>query len=185
MSVPKITPGQLQRTLQCAAKCDAAITSEDWLRAFRYEPNWADGIAMAKFDNGAGDNVIAFFTGDEKTLIKGFDHESEVSAHAREEYGIWPGMYDGMPSKFLDLLRDEAAEFEDVTFCCWSEDGQTWATGSAVIPEEIDDGSAWLLNMLQMNADRFIEWARSYYGNDFHRIGERGILAVFENNISC
>lgn len=180
MSVPQISSDQLQRAWQCAAICDALIISEDWLRTFCYMPNWVDGIAMAKYDNGAGDNVVAFFSLDGKTVIKGFDHESKVSPHAREEYGVWPGLYDGLPSDLLGLLSDEAAEYQDVTFCCWSVDGKSWKTGSAV-PDDIDDGSAWLLRMIQMNAEQFIKWAKSYYEKDFDRIGESGILSVFKN----
>jgi hypothetical protein len=184
MNVPQIPPDQLQRAWQCAAICDAAITSEDWVRVFWYEPNWADGIAMAKYDNGAGDSVVAFFTVDGNTVIKGFDHESEVSPYAREEYEAWPGIYDGMPSNLWDPMSDEAAEYEHVTFCCWSIDGESWKTGSAIIPDDIDDGSEWLLEMIQMNAEQFIDWAKSYYEKDFDRIGESGILTVFKNNAS-
>ena len=134
---------------------------------------------MAKYDNGGGDHVFVFFTLDGKTLIKGFDHESQVSPHAREEYGIWPGIYDGLPPDLVSLLQDEAVEFEDVTFCCWNLDGSSWETGNAVIPEGIDDGSGALLSMVQMNADEFIEWARSYYENSFDLIGEAGVFKEF------
>ena len=140
---------------------------------------------MAKFDNGSGDNVIAFFSVDGKAVVKGFDHESEVSPHAREEYGIWAGMYDGIPLELLGLVRDEAAEYEDVTFCCWSVDGTSWERGSAVIPEGTDDGSSWLLNMIQMNAEQFIEWARSYYEKDFELLGENGVFSVFNRDTSA
>jgi hypothetical protein len=163
MRIPNLIPSRLQSALQSAARCDAAITSEEWLRAFWYEENWADEVVMAKYDNGGGDHVIAFFTMDGKTVIKGFDHESEVSPHAREEYAIWPGIYDGMPPELLKLVQDETAEYEHVTFCCWSVDGKTWKTGTALIPADIDDGSDWFLSMVQMNAEEFIEWAKDYY----------------------
>lgn len=99
MTTPIRSAAQIQRAMQCAARCDATVTSEDWLRAFWYHEHWADGISMARYDNGAGDHVVAFFAADGRALIKGFDHESEVSPHAREEYGIWPGIYDGVPSE--------------------------------------------------------------------------------------
>lgn len=180
MKLPTLSPSQLQRALQCAARCDARLTSEDWLRAFWHEPDWQDGMAMAKYDNGAGDHVFGFFGADGKTVLKGFDHESEVSPHAREEYGIWPGIYDGLPPDLLRLLQDEAVEHEHVTFCCWSVDGISWKSGNAVIPEHIDDGSAWLLGMVQMNAQEFIAWAKSYYEENFDRIGESGVHAEFD-----
>ncbi len=181
MDTPKLSPPQLRQALQSAAKCDATVTSKDWLRAFWYEENWSDGVIMAKYDNGGGDHVFVFFTSDGKTLIKGFDHESEVSPHAQAEYGIWPGIYDGLPSDLDKLVKNEAVEYEDVTFCCWSVDGQTWQSGSAVIPHGIDDGSSWLLDMVQMTAEEFIEWGKSYYEDNFEIIGEAGVSEQFKN----
>lgn len=179
MNTPTLSPDQVQRAMHAAARCDATVTAQDWLRAHRYHENWSGGMSMAQYDNGAGDHVIAFFAPDGRALIKGFDHESEVSPHAREQYAIWPGIYDGVPSEFLSLLQDEAAEYDHVTFCCWSEDGQTWKTGSALIPEEMDDGSDWLLDMVQMDADAFIDWATYYYGANFDLIGADGVVAAF------
>jgi len=184
MNTPRFSPARLRHVLQCAARCDAIVTSKDWLRAFWYHENRADGIAMAKYDNGGGDHVIALFTSDEKVLIKGFDHESDASPHAREEYGIWPGLYDGMPPGLSELLRDEAVEHEDVTFACWSTDGASWETGTAVIPGDIDDGSAWLLDMVQMNAEDFAGWAKDYYGDEFDLLGEARIRAIFKEGAS-
>ncbi len=135
---------------------------------------------MAKYDNGAGDHVIALFSVDGKVVLKGFDHESEVSPYARDEYGIWPGIYEGMPQEFLRLIQDEAIESELVTFCCWSTDGKSWETGTALLPVGIDDGSDWLLDMVQMDAEEFIEWAKSYYEDNFERIGEDGIFKEFK-----
>ena len=179
MTLPNLSPPRLLQAWQCAARCDAAITSEDWLRAFRYAPHWADGVAMARYDNGAGDHVVGFFGADGKVVLKGFDHESAVSPHAREEYGVWPGLYDGLPQDLLRLLQDEAVECEHVTFCCWSVDGLSWQSGKAVIPDDIDDGSAWLLRMVQMDAQAFIEWGKSYYEDSFARLGESGVRAEF------
>lgn len=180
MSTPKLSPVKIRRALQSAAKCDATVISEDWLRAFWYEENWSDGVDMAKYDNGSGDYIFVFFTSDGKTVIKGFDHNSEVSPHACDEFGIWPGMYDGLPSDLEILIQDEAVEHENVTFCCWCLDGQTWETGNAVIPEGIDDGSSWLLSMIQMGAIEFIEWGKSYYEDSFERIGEEGVFETFK-----
>jgi hypothetical protein len=184
MKMPGLSPARLRHALQCAAKCDAIAMSEDWSRTFWYHENWADGIAMAKYDNGGGDHVIVLFTSDGKALIKGFDHESEASPYAREAYATWPGMYDGMPPAFSALLRDEAVEHVDATFCCWSADGETWQTGTAVIPDDIDDGSTWLLDMVQMNAEDFIGWAKDYYGDEFDVLGESRVVAIFKDGAS-
>ena len=144
MKKPTLSPSELRLAMQCAARCDAIITSKDWLRVFLYEPNWRDGVSMAKYDNGGGDHVVAFFTDEGHAIVKGFDHESGVSPHARDVYETWPGIYDGIPPNLLSLIVDESVEYEDATFCCWSIDGKTWESGSAVIPEDINDGSGWL-----------------------------------------
>ena len=180
MKLPTLSPAQLQHAWQCAARCDAALTSEDWLRAFRHEPDWADGVEMARYDNGAGDHIVGFFGADGKVVLKGFDHESPVSPHAREEYGVWPGLYDGLPPELWRWLQDEAVEHEHVTFCCWSVDGLSWQSGNAVIPDDIDDGAAWLLDMVQMDAQAFIEWGKTYYEDSFERLGESGVRAAFD-----
>lgn len=179
MKIPTLPPVQLQAAMQSAARCDMLLASEEWLRCFSYDANWADGIAMAKFDNGGGDHVFAFFAADGRVIIKGFDHESEVSPHAREEYGVWPGIYSGMPAELTRVLQDEAVEHEDVTFCCWSEDGVSWTTGNAQIPEGMDDGAEWLLDMVQMDASDFIDWAKSYYEDEFDTVGEEALFAEF------
>ena len=181
MKAPKLTPPQIRHAMRCAAECDSIVTSEDWLRAFWYEENWADGISMAKYDNGAGDHVFVFFSEDGSTIIKGFDHESGVSPHARDEYEVWPGIYDGVPSSLMNLLQDASVEHEEVTFCCWSVDGNTWVIGSAEIPANLDEGSSWLLDMVQMNAEEFIEWGMSYYEDGFERIGVDGVRNIYKN----
>jgi hypothetical protein len=179
MEKPELSPPELHRAMQCAARCDAIISTKDWLRTFRYEPNWRDGVSMAKYDNGAGDHVFVFFTDEGHVIMKGFDHESDVSPHARDVYAIWPGIYDGVPPNLLQIIEDESVEHEDVTFCCWSIDGKSWESGSAVFPEDVDDGSGWLLPMTQMNAGEFIAWGRSYYEGEFERIGEDGVELEF------
>ena len=53
-------------------------------------------------------------------------------------------------------------------------------TGNAQIPEGMDDGSTWLLGMVQMDAEEFIEWAKFYYEDEFDLIGEECVSAEFE-----
>lgn len=180
MKKPTLAPSQIQALLRAAAACDAIVTTKDWLRAFRYNANWRDGVAMAHYDNGAGDHVFVFFAPNGQTIIKGFDHTSGLSPHAQEEYGVWPGIYDDVPAALMALLEDDdSVEHEDVTFCFWSTDGVTWSNGSAVIPDGLDDGSGWLLDMLQMNVNDFVEWGQAYYKDGFDRIGVEGVRKHF------
>lgn len=179
MTMPTLPPRLLQHAWRCAAACDTLAAAENGSTTFSYDPDWLPGIAMARYDNGAGDHLVGLFTSDGQAVLKGFDHESELSPHARDEYAPWPGIHDGLPQDMLALLQDEALEHEDVTFCCWSLDGHSWNTGTAQIPEQMDDGSGWLLPMVQMDAPAFIGWAKDYYGDDFSRMGESAIIAAF------
>ncbi|BFH59492.1 hypothetical protein [Paenibacillus azoreducens] len=59
---------------------------------------------MAKIDNGAGDHLIMLFSV-EGSIIKGFDHESQLSPYAQDEHKVWPGIYDNVPSELLSHLE--------------------------------------------------------------------------------
>ena len=166
--------------MQCAAQCDAIVTSDDWLRTFWYDAHWQDGIALARYDNGAGDHVVILFGANGQTVLKGFDHESPVSPHARDPYGVWPGIYDGLPPAWMTALEGDDIDHEDVTFCCWSMDGTTWQHGTAVIPDNMDDGAGWLLRMVQMDSRRYSDWARQYYEGGFVRLGDDTLRRVFD-----
>ena len=181
MNPPKLSVQQIQTAMHSAAQCDEQINTNKLTRSYWYLENWRDGVILAEYENGAGDHVQLFFTADGQTIIKGFDHESEVSPHAGDVYEVWPGIYDGVPAQLMDLLSNERCDVEEVTFCCWSIDGKTWLSGKASIPTEIQDGSAWLLPMLQMNADEFVEWGRSYYEDKFEIFGESAVRQVYQN----
>ena len=179
MKTPKLSASEIRHAMRCAATCDSIVTSDDWLRAFWYDEAWSMGIAMGKYDNGSGDHILAFFGEDGSAIIKGFDHESGISPHARDKYEVWPGIYDGVPPPLMNILQDDSVEHEEVTFCVWTIDGNTWLTGNPKIPAELDDGSGWLLDMVQMTAEEFVEWGQSYYEDGFDRIGVDGVLNVY------
>ncbi|WP_260491248.1 hypothetical protein [Pseudoalteromonas maricaloris] len=95
--------------LKASAALDIEISDDEYLRCFTYTENWVAGIDIATYENGGGDNIVVVIKG-ESILIKGFDHESEVSPHAQEEYGVWPGMYEGAPTELLEVLNDEVSK---------------------------------------------------------------------------
>lgn len=97
---PMLEPENLQRRMFVLATLDLILCSEEWLRVHRYEPHWLAGVSLGIIDNGAGDDLYVIFA-PEGILIKGFDHESSLSPHAGEEYGVWPGMYDDVPASPL------------------------------------------------------------------------------------
>ncbi|MDO3678268.1 hypothetical protein [Paenibacillus ehimensis] len=156
-------PDDLKRRLLTLAALDVILCPEEWLRYHTFIPNWAPNVSLAKIDNGAGDHLYVLFA-PEGVLIKGFDHESELSPHAGDEYAVWPGIYDGAPEALLAFLEDEALEKEDVTFCIWRETGDSrWRSGEVRIPEGADDGSDFLLGTICETPEDYADWAEGYF----------------------
>lgn len=158
------SPEQLKRQLQILAALDLILCEEDWLRVHQYAPNWNEQVQLGIVDNGAGDDMYLIFA-PEGALIKGFDHESPFSPHARDEYEVWPAIYDDVPSALLRYIKDdEALEKDDVTFCLWQALGDSqWQIGNIERPEEWDDGFEFLIGYLNDSAEAYVEWAESYF----------------------
>lgn len=155
----------LKQHLLIVTSLDIILNEKKWLRVHRYEPDWLPEAALGIIDNGAGDNVYIVFAS-EGVVIKGFDHLSPMSPHAGEVYGVWPGIYEQTPKKLLAYLKRDADSFdiEDVTFCLWRETGDlAWQIGDNANPEGLDDGSDFLLSMLQHTPEEYADWAKSYY----------------------
>lgn len=129
MELGNISNRELRLALKASATLDIEVCDEEFLRCFTYTENWAPGFDVATYENGGGDDIIFVIQGD-SILIKGFDHESEVSPHAQDEYGVWPGMYEGAPHDLLSVLDDDTFEVEDVTFCYWRLEIGDWRTRS-------------------------------------------------------
>jgi len=94
MKLESISNSQIRSSLKACAALDIELCDDEYLRCFTFSPDWCEGVQVATYENGGGDDLVIVFSG-ESILIKGFDHESEVSPHAQDEYGVWPGMYDG------------------------------------------------------------------------------------------
>lgn len=171
-------PSELRDAMQFSAMLDIVLCDEQWLRSYDFQPKWSDGIAMAKYDNGGGNDMFVFFRGRD-TIIKGFDHESPVSPHAREEYAVWPGIYDGVPSSLDELFDDAAVERDEVTFCVWHTSGK-WCCGSMTFPEQEDDGSSYLLGAIRVDSGSYCDWAGDYYGRE---LNNASIASVYSGKL--
>ncbi len=157
------TQSQLMSALRAAAMVEAMMTDEDWLRRFNYTQNWMPGIDMASFCNGSGDDmyVIAGLSG---VIIKGFDHESEVSPYGRDDHSPWPGIFEGVPHNLLSYIEDPSINKDDITFLHWlPSDSQRWCRGSVVLPDGITDGSDWMLSAIPLTAEDYIRDADVYF----------------------
>jgi len=148
--------------MRFAAMIDTVLCDEAYLRCYTFQPKWSDdGVSLAKYDNGGGNDMFVFTRGSD-AVIKGFDHESPVSPHAQDEYGIWPNIYSGLPAKLNELLNDASIEREDVTFCTWHADGD-WELGPIEFPNGEDDGASYLLGAIPYSAEQYCDWASDYY----------------------
>lgn len=171
---------QIRSAFQASASLEKILCDEAWLRCFNYEADWAEGIDIVTYENGGGDHVYIIFIGD-AILIKGFDHESDVSPYAQDEYKVWAGMYDGVPEKFLSVLNDESLEHKDVTFCYWRISDGAWSQGNVIFENNEDDGSGWLLSALTVTPEKYIEYAKNYYADAFNRISESQVYKTFKH----
>ncbi|GAA0398282.1 hypothetical protein [Paenibacillus motobuensis] len=155
-------PEMLRQRIAAMSILDAILCSEDWLRRYQYNPRWDEDAALASVSNGAGDEIYIVFT-PEGVIVKGFDHESEMSPYARDDEEVWPGIYEETPHSLLSRLNDEALCKEDVTFCLWRESGdQVWRCGD-IDSKGLDDGSRFLLGMIYEAPQDYIDWAEDYY----------------------
>ncbi|MDC0759330.1 MULTISPECIES: hypothetical protein [Brevibacillus] len=158
-----LQPEVLKQRMLVLSALDILMCQEEWLRRYQFDPQWDENTTFASINNGAGDDLYILFT-PEGVIVKGFDHESEMSPHAREEYEVWPGIYEQVPPALLHRLDDEALTKEDVTFCLWREStDHVWKTGDVHNPQGLDDGSDFLLGMIYDIPEDYVEWAEAYY----------------------
>lgn len=157
-------PDAVRNSMRSSAMLDVVLCEEEWLRCYEYQPKWTDSVSMAKYDDGSGNEMFAFFR-DVDAVVKGFDHESPVSPYNRSPCSVWPGIYDGVPSFLDELLDDPAVQRDDVTFCVWHTSGR-WQCGSMTFPNDEEDGSSRLLATILLTPDAYCDWAREYYERD-------------------
>ncbi|WP_407572742.1 hypothetical protein [Deinococcus altitudinis] len=155
-------PEKLERVWRTWAAADLMLCEEAYLRLYTFDANWSAGQRMGKLDNGGGNTVFVLFT-PAGTVIKGFDHESEVSRHARDDSEPWPNIYSGMPEQLFEALNDPAFEPDDVTFCLWRGPSDTHWWRGFKLPVGVDDGSDDLLSFLFSTPDDYAEWAADNY----------------------
>ncbi|WP_313639654.1 hypothetical protein [Paenibacillus sp.] len=156
-------PKILKELMKILASLNIVCCPEEWLRYHSFIPESDDNVSIASIDNGSGDHLFIIFA-PQGTIIKGFDHESEVSPYAQDEHEVWPGIYEEVPTSLLSLLEDEAIAKEDVTFCFWYENNDSmWQQGKVEIPDGAEDGSDFLIGTIFRTAEDFVEFAEGYF----------------------
>jgi hypothetical protein len=177
------SPDRLRELSVALAVLDVAMSPEDDPedRYFRFDPRDASGMALASMDNGSGDRYYIAFIQD-AVFGWAFAHESPMNPFTRTPVSVWPGLLDGMPVEFEPLTRDARFQIADTfmaTAAFWSEDGQTWRTGSAKPPtDEPDaDGAEELFELvLDDSPQTFARFAQDYLEMN---LSEAAINAVY------
>lgn len=167
-------PARLRTHLRALAVLDATIGDDPRFCHYTFAIAWGPGEEAALMDNGSGDDFSVLFTS-AGVLIRGFDHESEMSPYGTDDEEVWPGVIDEVPAALRPLL-DEPAFFDEgidvprVTVCLWWEPGDTaWRTGSAIAypaGSEDPDGSGFLFHLL---TDRSPEAVRAHFEDYYER----------------
>jgi len=173
-------------------KEDLAKRSIGW-NSYFYWKDFQPGLDVAYYYNGGGDE-IAILLEDDRVLITGFDHESNISPHGRDDgYYMWPGMLEGAPADLVKILLEEPIgkpEFPDesipwpirtlvtddcVTFALWRETSSDPFMPSKTIsyPKSEDGGRGWLFNDRAFTADRFWKYCQEEYSDDVAMTEER------------
>lgn len=153
----------LKKLMRIQASLNIILCQDEWLRYHSFVQDWYEGICLAKIDNGAGDHLIILFS-PEGSIIKGFDHESELSPYAQDEHRVVQGIYSDVPKELLSLLEDDAIEKDDVTFCIWRKNSDTnWHKGNVVIQKGESDGSDFLIACIFHTPEDFVEFAKGYF----------------------
>ena len=151
---------EMQRKLEALYVLDNALTdpSEEYLRLIR---KTEDGEKLYyHIDNGAGDSLSVIFT-KKLVLVKGFAHESALNLFAKEKEGqsLVERMYAGLPEGYQSLFSPE--EKREATFFLWY-DGEVHQNSLAE-----NDGGQWLLAYAFESFEKFRDFAKDYYEQDF------------------
>lgn len=158
----------LRKLSQSLAMLDAIFCPEFEFRYSSFSSNWGGGESLATMRDGSGNEYFTYFN-ESGVIIKGFDHESEMTPFANDEMKVWAGVLDEVSKEFEAYLHDESFESEYTTFCLWQLDSEgVWKTGKIQYPEddETADGSDWLLFLLDGKPETYCDWAKDYYEED-------------------
>ncbi|UQX02793.1 hypothetical protein [Streptomyces sp. RerS4] len=167
-------PARLRAHLRALAVLDAAISDDPRFCQYAFAAAWGPSVEAALMENGSGDDFSVLFT-PAGVLIRGFDHESQMSPYATDDERVWPGVIDDVPEALRPLLyepafHDAGIDLPRVTACLWRETGDTvWHTGSTItFPEgsEDPDGSGFLFPLL---TDRSPEAVRAHFEDYYER----------------
>jgi hypothetical protein len=154
-----------RRISKAIAMLDAILCPRWDLRYFSFNARWAaDRTEMASMRDGGGNEYFAIIRGN-TAILKGFDHECEMTPYIFDPPKVWTGVLDDVPSVFSDFVSEPAFSMADTSFCIWNLEGG-WEHGSIERPNDEQDGSESLLWMFEGGAPTYRKFAQDYFEVD-------------------
>ncbi|VTS03444.1 Uncharacterized protein OS=Paenibacillus sp. MSt1 GN=ET33_35835 PE=4 SV=1 [Gemmata massiliana] len=156
-------PEDLRWGLLASSILDTVLCRNPALRYHTFIPERLVGVDVGVLDHGSGDELLCLLDARHGCLIKGFDHESPMSPHVRDEFRAWPGVLDEAPRELLAHLAEPEFRREETTFCIWrGRTDKCWWRGEVQEPDE-GEWSATLLDHIFLDAGAYLSWAREHY----------------------
>lgn len=157
----------LKKLLQSLATLDLIMSPEWDYRYYSFNSSWDKNEQMGSMQNGCGDTFFALFNTN-GCFFKGFAHEYPMSSWNLPDKTIWPGLLDGVPSKFDGAIAEPAFSMDDISFCFWRINSDSkWEHGPVEFHNTDDpDGSEFLLECLDGNPSTYQDFAEEYYEED-------------------
>ena len=135
-------PDELRRRCQVLATLKILTEGREedtWHGDVTFQPQWRPGEDLAIRETSNGDGWSILFCGS-GTFLRGANNEEATNRFGTGE-GLWPGMTDGMPERFLRALEDPdfyTGHYKEpyATVCIWRtpEDDQ-WQQGELASDE--------------------------------------------------
>ena len=174
-SIYIMSPESLKKHLLAYAKIDLIMspTPDDFgLRVYHYDKSWVPNGDFLTINDSGGDHYYLLFS-PSGCIIKGFDHECEMSPYNFDEEEPLPdfianhNFYEGAPSELQELLDDPALEKDIATFCVWqSTESTDWSFTPLQIPDDWSDGIETFLSYTS-NLAQYKKWfEEDYYEAD-------------------
>lgn len=138
---------------------DAILCVEPEYRYYNYSKDYLGKYDLFLTDNGQGD-ILQVFLGDCDGLINGFYHELY---DYELDYPTTQGLSQGISKEYIDLLQQDIITSLGSTFLIWLDPLNNWTTTDVILQE---DGSEDLLDIMDLKAQTYWNFAKEYYELD-------------------
>lgn len=177
----------LRRVCKGIAALEIVMCREQEFRYYFYDPNYSDNEEVFELINGCGSrrsgcnsHMMILFCPD-GCVINGFDncsYDDEIYYTFDDDGGIeWrksvekekenvlkmKEIIQGLPDVFHEFI-EESLESIRSTFCIWKTKDGKWSRSDMVGTQE--DGSVEMLDILDKNPQKYVEFCKWYYGKD-------------------